>query len=58
MFRRLFMLAAVAGVVMVVARKVGIIGSGDDEPIEYVPEHEADHEAGSAHDGEQHSSEE
>lgn len=35
------MLAAVAGVVMVVARKVGIIGGGHDEPIEYVPEHQA-----------------
>ena len=54
MFRRLFMLAAVAGVVMVVARKVGIIGGGDEEPIEYVPEHQPP----SPHDGEQHPSEE
>jgi len=54
MFRRLFMLAAVAGVVMVVARKVGIIGGGDDEPMEYVPEHQPD----SPHDGEQHPTEE
>jgi hypothetical protein len=40
MFRRLFVLAAVAGVVMVVARKVGIVGGGgdDEEPIEYAPE--------------------
>ena len=58
MFRRLFMLAAVAGVVMVVARKVGIIGGGDDEPMEYVPEHEPGSPHSSPQDGEQHSSEE
>ena len=53
MFRRLFMLALVAGVVMVVARKVGIIGAGEEEPIEYAPEPQPP----SADDGEQHPSE-
>ena len=43
MFRRVFVLAAVAGIGFYVARKVGIIGRGDDEdePIEYAPAPEA-----------------
>ena len=54
MFRRLLMLAAVAGAAMFVARKVGIIGGAEDEPIEYAPQPEAPQpEAPSADDGDQ-----
>ena len=35
--RRLFVLAAIAGIAVVVAKKLGIMG-GDDEPIEYAPD--------------------
>ena len=34
MLRRLFVLAAIAGIAVVVAKKLGIMG-GDDEPIEF-----------------------
>ncbi len=59
MFRRLVILAAVAGAAMFVARKVGIIGGGEDEPIEYAPQPEAaPPEAPSADDGDQDPTEE
>ncbi len=35
-FRRLFVLAALAGIVAVVARKLGLIGAHEDETFDFV----------------------
>lgn len=41
-FRRLFVLAALAGIVAVVARKLGLIGAHEDETFDFVFEDPAD----------------
>lgn len=54
--RRLFVFAAIAGIAVVVARKLGIMG-GDDEPIEYASDSgfaDSSADGGSADGGEDH----
>lgn len=41
-FRRLFVLAALAGIAAVVARKLGLIGAHEDETFDFVFEDPAD----------------
>lgn len=36
--RRFFIFAAIAGIVVVAAKKLGIMGGDDDEPMEYAPD--------------------
>ena len=60
MLGKLLVLGAIVGAGVFVARKVGLIGGGE-EPVEYAPESgwgEPSGGAGSANDGEQHTSQE
>ena len=63
MFRKLFVLAAIVGAGVFVAKKVGSMGRGE-EPVEYEPESGAGFGedsfggSGSADDGDQHASKE
>lgn len=63
MFRKLLVLAAIVGGGVFVAKKVGLMGGGE-EPVEYAPEsgagfgEDSSGGSGSADDGDQHASEE
>ncbi len=54
-FRRLFILAAIAGIVAVAARKLGLIGEREDDSFDFVFEDSADDD--SADDGDDDASE-
>ncbi len=61
MFRKFLVLGAIVGAGVFVAKKIGLMGRGD-EPVDYAPESGAgfgeDDGSGSADGGEQHASEE